>query len=389
MIPTITLKPREDKRLRMGHQWVFSNEIASVEPPADIGSLVRVVAHHGLPLGVGLYNPHSLIAVRITDAEERDVDAEWFAERIAAALQLRRQLYPGQSCWRLLHSESDRVPGVIVDRYGSVMVVQIASAGIEQRRELLFDALMDVEGVEGVVERNDHSGRTLEGLAERVGIVRGHGDVQIVGDGILRYEIDPLGGQKTGLYLDQRENRLAIRRYAPQARVLDLFCNSGGFALHARHAGAAAVTAVDSSEAAIEQGNRNAELNGLNGIDFRAADAFAVARDAVAAGERFDLVIADPPPFARSKKHVAAARRRYVELLGLALTAAADDGVVFFSTCSYHITEATFEEIVREGLRRSSQQAVVLERRGAAPDHPVHPLMPESGYLRGVVLRKY
>ncbi len=386
-LPTVTLRPREDRRVRRGHAWVFSNEIARVDGEAGVGSLVRVVAHHGPTLGVGLYNPHSLIAVRMTDGEAREVDAAWFAERIASAVRLRERLYPGARTYRLLHSESDAVPGVIVDRYESTAVVQIAAAGMDQRRDHLFDALMELEGIEGVVERNDHAGRSLEGLPERVGVVRGDAGVQEITDGMLRFEVDPLGAQKTGFYLDQRENRIAMRRYAPGGRVLDLFANTGGFALHALDAGAREVIAVESSDVAAAAARRNAELNGLQKITIQVSDSFAWLRERAAGDARADMVIMDPPPFARSKKHVAAARRRYVELLTLGLGVLADEGVAFFSTCSHHLTSETFHEIVRESLGRAGRTAVILEERGAAPDHPVHPMMPETGYLHAAVLR--
>jgi 23S rRNA (cytosine1962-C5)-methyltransferase len=203
---------------------------------------------------------------------------------------------------------------------------------------------------------------------------------------VLQFQVDALGGQKTGFYLDQRENRLAMRRYMRAPRVLDLFASSGGFALHARHAGAETVVAVDTSEPALEVARTNARLNDLDGITFRSADAFVELREVAARGEKFDVIVLDPPPFARSKKHVSAARKRYVELLTLSLAVLAADGVLFYSSCSHHITQSTFHEIVREGLSRSGRRGVILEQRGASPDHPVHPFMPETGYLHAVIL---
>jgi 23S rRNA (cytosine1962-C5)-methyltransferase len=386
-VPVITLKPREDRRLRHGHLWVFSNEIARVEGDASPGGLVRVAAAGGAPLGVGIYNAHSLIAVRLTSREEESLDATWFRDRLARALRLRGKLFPGERTYRLLHSESDGVPGVIVDRFEEVVVVQIASLGMEVRREMLYDALMEIEGIRGVVERNDHALRSLEGLPQRVGVVRGTADPQIIGDGVLRYRIDPLGGQKTGFYLDQRENRLAMRRFMTGGRVLDLFSNQGGFSLHARHAGAEDVVAVDSSAAAIAELEANRLLNGLGEIRGVEDDVFSELHEARSRGDRFDAVIADPPPFARSKKFVATARKKYVELFSLSLGLLAPEGTAFLATCSHHITRDTFLEIIRESLFKSRRSGIILEERGASPDHPVHPMMPETGYLHGVMVR--
>lgn len=386
-MPTITLRPREERRLLNGHLWVFSNEIGTIEGTPGKGDLVNVMSAGGKLMGVAIYNPNSLIAARLIDRSDVPLDGNWFRSRIQRALQLRGLLFPDSTTYRLLHSESDGVPGVIVDRFNNVMSVQIAAAGMEARRDLLFDALMEVEGVEGVVERNDHQLRQLEGLPERVGLVRGVADVQQISDGVINYQIDPLGGQKTGAYLDQRQNRIAMRRFMAVGRVLDLFCNDGGFALHASHAGAGQVVAVDSSAIALRAVGTNRTLNNLSAIQLSQNDVFSELHDRRAQGEQFDAVIADPPPFARSKKHIAAARKRYVELFSLALQVTAQNGVAFLATCSHHITRDTLLEMVRESLRRVRRDAIILEERGASPDHPVHPAMPETGYLHGVILR--
>lgn len=386
-MPTITLRPREERRLLNGHLWVFSNEIGTIEGTPGKGDLVNVMSAGGKLMGVAIYNPNSLIAARLIDRNQVPLDGDWFRSRIQRALQLRGLLFPDSTTYRILHSESDGVPGVIVDRFNNVMSVQIAAAGMEARRDLLFDALMEVEGVEGVVERNDHQLRQLEGLPERVGLVRGVADVQQISDGVISYQIDPLGGQKTGAYLDQRQNRIAMRRFMAVGRVLDLFCNDGGFALHASHAGAGQVVAVDSSAIALRAVETNRTLNNLSAIQLSQNDVFSELHDRRAQGEQFDAVIADPPPFARSKKHIAAARKRYVELFSLALQVTAQNGVAFLATCSHHITRDTLLEMVRESLRRVRRDAIILEERGASPDHPVHPAMPETGYLHGVILR--
>ncbi len=383
----IHLRPREDRRLRAGHLWVFSNEISRVEGAYAAGDLVNVLSADGRGVGSGIYNPHSLIAVRMTGTIDEPLDSRWFAARVARALRLRRRLYPGLSSYRLVHSESDGVPGVVVDRYGGVCVVQIAALGMELRRDLLYDALMDIDGITGVVERNDTSLRSLEGLPQVVGIARGEAPPQIIDDGILRYRVDPLGGQKTGFYLDQRENRHVMRRYMTAGSVLDLFCNSGGFALHAVSSGAGRVVAIDSSADAISELEQNRELNGLGPIETRTGDVFDMLSEFESGGEMFDTVIADPPPFARSKKHASAARRKYVELFSRTLALLNEEGIAFLATCSHHITGDTFSEIVRESLSRSRRQGIILEERGAPPDHPIHPLMPETRYLNAAVIK--
>jgi 23S rRNA (cytosine1962-C5)-methyltransferase len=385
--PRIVLRAREERRLRTGHLWIFSNEIAHADPSAERGSLVEVAAANGTPLGSGLYNPHSLIAVRMTGGVGEPVDVDWFRARIGRALNLRNRLFPGEKSYRLIHSESDGVPGVIVDRFGEVFSVQIASYAMEIRREALYDALMELEGITGIVERNDHALRSLEGLPERVGLARGAAEPQVITDGFISYHVDPLGGQKTGFYLDQRENRIAMRRWMNRGRVLDLFSNTGGFALHARHAGAEDVVAVESSAAAVAAIERNRELNGLGPITLRATDVFSELHELKERGERFDAVIVDPPPFARSRKYVAAARKKYVELFARSLSLLVPDGIAFLATCSHHVTRDTFLEMLRESIVRSRRDAIILEERGAAPDHPVHPAMPETSYLHGAIVR--
>lgn len=383
----VYLRPREDRRLRGGHLWVFSNEILRIEGDHAPGDLVSVFTADDRPIGSGLYHPGSLIAVRMIGPIGTLLDIDWYRARIGRALRLRQRLYPGSTTYRLAHAESDALPGVVVDRFDTVCAVQIASTGMELRRELLFDALMEIEGVTGVVERNDTSLRGLEGLPQRVGLARGQGPAQIIDDGVLRFRVDPLGGQKTGFYLDQRESRHAMRRYMAGARVLDLFCNSGGFALHALSAKALSVVAVDSSMEALAELETNRLLNALGPIETRQADVFDLLTEWKTGGKLFDVVIADPPPFARSKKHVSAARRKYVDLFTGALSLLSDEGVAFLATCSHHITRETFAEIVRESLFRSRRRGVILEERSAPPDHPVHPMMPETRYLQGVVVR--
>jgi 23S rRNA (cytosine1962-C5)-methyltransferase len=230
--------------------------------------------------------------------------------------------------------------------------------------------------------------RALEGLAPRVGAMLGTVPpaVRIEEDGIA-YEVDVARGQKTGFYLDQRENRIAMRRFMPGARVLDLFSNYGGFALHAAHAGAASVVAIDSSAAAVAEIAANRALNELGPIDARVEDVFSALQEIRASGELFDVVIADPPPFARSKKNVAAARKKYVELFALSLASLAPGGTAFLATCSHHITRDTFLEMLRESLFKARRGGIILEERGASPDHPIHPQMPETSYLHGAIVK--
>ncbi len=407
-LPQLHLASGRHKRLEAGHPWVFSNEIKSGKEPGprdgprdgeegrdagapEGGALVALRRADGKSLGVGLYHPHSLIAVRLLSGASRDVtlDQAFFVERIAAAHKRReRALGKGQTeppaGYRVVHGESDGLPGVVVDRYGEVLVVQVACLGMEQRREVLYDALEEVFSPRAIVERNDTVWRTQEGLDERVGVVRGEvvSEVALVEHG-LRYGVDVLEGQKTGWFLDQRDHRLAIRPYAEGRRVLDLCCYQGGFTCNALAAGAQSVRAVDVSERGLARVVANAAANDLErGLTIQKDDVMALAGGGPPGGDPFGLVVLDPPNFTRNRKGVPRARKAYRKLNEAALRWLAPGGVLATASCSHHIYEDTFLEIVQSAAARAGRSLRVLYRGYQPADHPVLLAMPETRYLK-------
>lgn len=385
----IRLKPREERRILGGHAWVFSNEIDRIEGSAAAGSAVAVARSDGRLVGYGFWNPKSLIAARIYSRREPEFGRAQIAERIGRAAALRERLYPGSDAFRLVHGESDGLPGLVIDRYGRTFCLQTHCLGIDLLKETVADAIGDLFGAVSIVERNESHLRVLEGLPLTSGLMRGDPPgVVTIREGDLSFEIEPLGGHKTGFYYDQRENRLAARRFAPGARVLDAYCHTGAFALHLARAGAREAIGIDVSAEAVRAARRNAEINGLSeACRFEtgdAAEAMAAMRDA---GERFDLIVLDPPSFTRSKKNVPAAKRAYTDVNRRALRLLARGGILVTASCSHHITDETFLDSVREAAVSVDRTPRLLEWRSQAPDHPVLPAMPETRYLKLAILQ--
>ncbi|MFI5251201.1 MAG: class I SAM-dependent rRNA methyltransferase [Bacteroidota bacterium] len=388
MHPIITLKKNEDKRIRRGHLWAFSNEIQTIENKPEAGCLVELQTSTGKYLGTGLYHPGSLIAVRIISfsdqaRELQDLDRRYFTELISAAFALRKKIYPDSETFRVVHGESDFLPGLIVDKYNEYLSVQTLSLGMDKRLPAICDALEDLFHPKGIVERNDAHSRTYEGLLEKKGILRGSIEPVTINEDGVQFTIDLLEGQKTGFFLDQRENRRSIRSYANNARVLDCFCNYGGFAFHAAAAGATSIDAVEISEHTVDHARANAQLNGFDSkIVFHAEDVFRYLKIAVQEGKRYDLINLDPPSFTQNKKSVPPARQGYKELHTNAFRLLSHGGILSTSSCSHHIFEETFLEIIAESAREAGKNITMLTWRGAAPDHPVLPAMPETKYLK-------
>lgn len=385
----LILKPKEQRRIEQGHLWVFSNEIAQL-PQAEAGDLVEVFAAHGTPLGTALYHPSALIAARMLGPKVERLDEAFFAERLQKAASLRQRLFPQDNAYRLVHGESDWLPGLIVDRYDDCLCVQILSAGMERRLSRICDALEGLFRPRAIVERNDTPLRGYEDLPQRSGVLRGRleGPLQVVENRIL-YQADVLTGQKTGLFLDQKLNRDAVARYCRGQRVLDGFCNQAGFALNAAQGGAGRITAVDSSETALLAAEESLKLNNFDSarFDFVQSDMFDFLQQAVRDGDRYGVIILDPPSFTRSKKHVASARRAYRKLNELALRLLEPGGILATASCSFHIFEEVFYESVALAARRANRRLRLLQRLGQSPDHPVLPAMPETRYLKmGVFL---
>lgn len=377
--PTIRLKPKEGRRLRAGAPWAFSNEIAMSAAAKALkpGSVVNVEGDDGHPLGTGYFNPGSLIGVRMLDPQTDIVpDKAFFAARLAEARRLRDALYR-EPYYRLVHAEGDFLPGVTIDRFGDTYVVQITTAGMEALREPLLAAL----GAEHVVLRADTPSRALEGLASYVegGVTR----VAVQENG-LRYFADLEGGQKTGWYYDQRDNRAFMANLASGKSVLDAYCHTGGFALAAAKAGAREVVAIDSSAPALALGEESAAANTLR-CQFVKADVFEELERLGAAKESFDIVIADPPPFVKSRKDLEPGAKAYRKLARLSAKVAAPGGLLFLASCSHNIPLERFASECAAGIARADRRARLIHTAGASPDHPVHPMLPETAYLKALV----
>jgi 23S rRNA (cytosine1962-C5)-methyltransferase len=392
-LPRVVLRPRRAKPFFGMHPWVYAGAIDRVEgEPAD-GDPVDLMSHAGNFIARGFYNGRSKLRVRLyTWSQAEALDSQFFHVRIQSALQMRCDLLglskPGQAC-RIVFSESDGLSGLIVDRYDRWLVVQPTSLAIANRRDLIADLLTDLIGPEGIYLRTERGIGQLEGLELHDGPLRGSvppGPVVIDEDG-LSFLVNLAEGQKTGFYLDQRDNRRAVARLAAGRRVLDGFCYTGGFALHAARAGAASVLAVDGSESAFDLGRRNADLNGLTGVNFEKADVFDRLDGLVGSGERFGLVILDPPKFARSGQAVEEALRGYRRLANLSLRLLDPGGVLVMCCCTGLISRESLHELLAQVAAEARRPLQILESRGPSPDHPVSATCPETAYLKCVICR--
>jgi 23S rRNA (cytosine1962-C5)-methyltransferase len=388
--PVVTLLPGGHRRAEGGHPWVYSNEVqmdAAAKALAP-GGLVTLKRADGRPLGVAMFNPHTLLAARLLDRDvARPIGRRFLARRLDRALKLRERLYRAPY-YRLVHAEADGLPGLVIDRFGEVLVVQNNTAGMEALQPPLIEALGALLSPTAIVLRNDSPARVLEGLEPEVLVALGRvdGPVTVEENGAV-FGADVLAGQKTGWFFDQRDNRAFVAGVAQGARVIDLYCYSGGFAVAAARGGAASVTGIDRSEGALALAAEAARRNDVAGIcEFRRAEVFAEAAALAAAGERFDVVIADPPAFARSKRDVPAALRGYRKLARLAAGLATPGGFVFLASCSHNVGAAEFAEAARRGLADAGRTGRVLREAGAGPDHPIHMALPESAYLKSLTL---
>jgi 23S rRNA (cytosine1962-C5)-methyltransferase len=352
------------------------------------GSLVTLRTDNGRTLGVATFNPHTLVAARLLDRDAgRRIDRDFLARRLKRALAIRERLYDAPF-YRLVHAEADGIPGAIVDRFGDVVVAQLNTAGMTRLEPELVAALETVLAPKAIVLRNDSPARALEGLAEEVRVAAGalEGALEVRENG-ARFEVDLMGGQKTGWFYDQRDNRAFMATLAKGARVLDLYCFVGGFAIEAAVAGAKEVTGIDRSEPALALAGRSAALNdAAERCTFRRGEVFAELQSLASTGERFDVVISDPPAFVKSKKDLGPGLRGYRKLARLAAGAVAPQGYLFLASCSHNVTPEDFWEAARRGLEDAGRSARLLRSAGAAPDHPVHPHLPESAYLKALVL---
>ncbi|WP_022727690.1 class I SAM-dependent rRNA methyltransferase [Fodinicurvata sediminis] len=389
----VRLKPKVERRIQQGHPWAFSNEIEMDETARGLplGVPVRLQTANGKALGIFLFNRHPLIAARrISRKADNVIDSTFIEGRLRRALALRQALFQ-QPFYRLVHAEADGLPGTIVDRFGDSLVLQINSAGMEALRPELLEAVDRVLAPKHLLLRNDTSARQLEGLEQEVESLRGDFPSPLeVRENQTIYLADSAGGQKTGWFYDQRDNRAFVRRLVKGAgirRVIDLYSFSGGFALQAALGGAEQVTLVDRSAAALELARQAAAANGVDGrCDFRKADAFAALEHLSRKGEDHDLVIADPPAFVKAKKDLPQGLRAYRKLARLSAAQVAEGGYLVICSCSHHVEGERFTEQVRRGIEDAGRRARILRSAGAAPDHPLHPGLPESAYLKALVL---
>lgn len=387
--PIVRLNKDGGARLLRGHPWGFSNEIAMTADTKALpaGTVVRVETHAGEPVGLAHLNPHSLIALRLLDRDAgAAVDAGWIAARLATALAWRERLFDAPY-YRVVHAEADGLPGLIVDRYGDVVVVQANTAGMDRLEAAVVEAVRAVLAPAAIVLRNDSPVRKLEGLGEAVRLADGTlPDPALVAEGGALFPLDPLGGQKTGWFYDHRDNRAFVARLAQGARVLDLYTHIGGFGVQAAVAGAASVDLIDRAAPALSQAVRAAELSGVaDRVSTRKADAFAALEHLVKTGERYDVVICDPPAFARSKKDVGPAAKAYRKLARMTAQITAPGGVLLLASCSHHMDAVSFAQQNARGLGDAGRSGRVLRSAGAGPDHPVHAHLPESAYLKAMV----
>ncbi len=383
----ITLRKTRETRVRGGHPWLYASEIERVEGESAAG-VAEVYSSKGTFLARALYNPASQIALRILTTHDEPIDADFFARRVRTAWEYRQRFCDVNSC-RAIYAEADFLPGLVVDKFGGVLVVQVLSLGMELWKRELTDILVEVIRPEGIYERNDVPVRRLEGMQETTGLL--YGDVPdrvpMVENGIV-YAVDVKHGQKTGFFLDQKENRAAIAPLCPGARVIDMFCHNGSFALNAAKYGAREVTGVDISEEALAVARDNARANGLD-ANFEAHNCFDLLRALSDQGEKYDLVILDPPAFTKTRQMTERALRGYKEINLRGMKLVPDGGFLVSCSCSQHVDDAAFTAMLNEAARDAKKKLRMVEFRTQAKDHPILPASPETKYLKCTILQVF
>jgi 23S rRNA (cytosine1962-C5)-methyltransferase len=381
---SVVISPRGVERIRLGHLWVYRSDIRSAQ--AEPGSVVRLTDERGRFHGRAFYSDKSQIAVRLLTREDRPVDRAFFTARLRQAIAYRERVVDNSEAFRLVYSEGDLLPSFVVDRYGDYLVVQTLSQGTERHKTLLVELLVELLSPKGILERNDPKVRLLEGLEQKVGVLHGEvpPEIRVKENGVM-FAYDLPKGQKTGSFLDQRENHWAARRYA-SGEVLDCFSYQGGFALtvadRCEH-----VEVVEMAPAAIEAARKNKELNGISNVHFREGNTFDLLKEYDEAGRRFRMIVLDPPAFAKNRDSIPAAHRGYKEINLRALKLLEPGGYLITCSCSYHVTEPLFLQIVAEAANDAKKSVTVVERRTQAQDHPILLTMPETHYLKCLIIR--
>ena len=393
-LPVLILKPQADRRLKLGHLWIYSNEIDVDKSPLksfEMGQQALVTTHNGKPLGIALINPNGLICGRIVSRDEKfPLNKSLLVHRIKQSLALRELAFD-EPFYRLIYGDSDLLPGLVVDRFGDYLVVQIASAGMELVKDEIVAALVQVFNPAGILLSNEHSARVLENLPEYTEVVFGEvpEKVELI-ENNTRFLAPVRGGQKTGWFYDHRINRAHLQQYVQGKRVLDVFSYVGGWGIQAAVAGANEVYCVDASEAAIDAVLENAQLNGVEdrvaGIQGKAID---VLKELIAADERFDVVVLDPPAFIKKRKDQKSGEAAYRHINELGMRLLGRDGLLVSASCSMHLGKDTLLEIVRAAGRHLDRHVQIIGQGGQGPDHPIHPAIPETDYLKAVFARVY
>ncbi len=390
MYPSLYLTKKADRRLRSGHLWIYSNEVDSARSPLknfQPGDLVNILATNEKPLGTAYVNPNALICGRLLSrAVNCPIDAEFFAQRLRTALALRERCF-AKPFYRLVYGDSDGLPGLVVERFGDLLVVQLNTAGMARRQEMLVEVLHSVLQPQAIVLRNDSSARTVEGLPLEVQLVMGSlPETLLIEENDTQFCLDVLHGQKTGWFFDHRMNRLRLQSYSAGKRVLDVFSYTGAWGIQAARAGASAVLCLDSSATALAQVQQNAQLNQVaERVSVLQADAFEGLKQLQQAGEQFDILVLDPPAFIKRRKDYEAGLQAYHRLTQLAVPLLKPDSLLVSASCSLHLPRSELLNTLLPAAR--SRQVQILEQGGQGADHPVHPAIPETDYLKALFCR--
>jgi 23S rRNA (cytosine1962-C5)-methyltransferase len=386
----IRLKKNEDRRIRGGHPWVFSNEIERIDGVRDAGCAAELFDAAGEFLGCGYYTPHSLIAFRLLSRQQEDVNSvQFYEQRIAAALAHRNSIYPDLRTFRAVYGECDFLPGLVVDKYEDYLSIQMLSAGMDLRRGLILEALQRVFAPAGIIARNDVAVRALEKLEEKIEVLAGVIPelVEIEENG-LRFLINLREGQKTGGFLDQKQNHLLLRDICRGRAVLDCFCYAGSWAVHSGHFGAASAVGLDISARAVEQATQNAKLNGVaERVSFEECDVFERLRSLKHEGKKFGVIVMDPPAFVKSRKNIGEATKGYLTVNRRALELLEPGGYLITCSCSFHMGREAFREMLINAARLAKREVRLVATCYQAADHPVLLSFPESEYLKCFVLQ--
>ncbi|MBI4875809.1 MAG: class I SAM-dependent rRNA methyltransferase [Acidobacteria bacterium] len=383
-LPSVRVSRKGADRVASGHPWIFSSDVTD-RGAAQPGDAVRVMDPRGRALGTAHFSSTSQISLRLLSDRADEIGTEFFRRRLSEAARLRERLVENTDAFRLVHGEADRLPALVVDRYGDCLVVQTLSQGMDRCKPVIVEALTGLFSPRAIVARNDAGVRDRESLPREVGVLAGEdpGRLTVTMNG-LRFHVEPLRGQKTGIFLDQRENYRAAARYA-HGEALDCFCSSGGFALHLA-ARCAHVEAVDSAAEMLALAGENLRANGIQNVTFKEANAFDLLAGYALAGRRLDTVVLDPPAFAKSRSTLDAAARGYKEINLRALKLLGSGGVLVTCSCSHHMSEAALLEVVAEASLDARRTLRVIERRTQARDHPILLTVPETHYLKCLVL---